>query len=588
MLLSRSVGCKNQSTAWDYFDKLSDPNLLSQAKCQHCGALIKYSSGTTVMHTHLDRCKKKSGIMSKRQKSDSSSTTITPSSTSMIDQEACRIALEGFKEDITTICRVHAAVKYVKSSPSRLSKFMECVAHVNIEYKGLVRLDVETRWNSTYLMLEAALKHHKEFEEFKLRDKKFMGMAPTYSDWEFVRSILPFLEIFNYATLRIFGSSYVISTMYMFEAFGIGMKIREMSTSWGVHMSVRTMVVRMKEKYDKYWGNPDHINMLLMISLMLHPSYKLKFTNWLIAKSFDGEGGESTCKLRDKVESSLRSLFEEYSSGGNEEFVKLESSWGDITFHWCLDPIWDAVREEAKLENEEKEIKFEMPQNLPTREFKDLELLIDGEKMHNVTKKENLVQNYKQREVNLERKLLKLNSLREEQSTIAQMQKQLEEKTETVEILNKTIGIDKYDTGDGFGHFGLLSPAFGMELLRTQDDPETKLTYFGNDEALSSTISHDTATPSTKTKSGKPFKTRVQPPLSSLSAPCSLAAGDQLGYCFHPHFCFDQFASDNALWTPSCANGIGYWSPLTSSSGDSAKRSWKSSWLGRWSTVDRF
>ena len=25
-----------------------------------------------------------------------------------------------------------------------------------------------------------------------------------------------------------------------------------------------------------------------------------------------------------------------------------------------------------------------MPQNLPTREFKDLELLIDGEKMHNV------------------------------------------------------------------------------------------------------------------------------------------------------------------------------------------------------------
>ena len=53
---------------------------------------------------------------------------------------------------------------------------------------------------------------------------------------------------------------------------------------------------------------------------------------------------------------------------------------------------------------------------------------------------QNLVQNYKQREVNLERKLLKLNSLREEQSTIAQMQKQLEEKTETVEILNKTIG----------------------------------------------------------------------------------------------------------------------------------------------------
>ncbi|KAG4909632.1 hypothetical protein JHK87_055748 [Glycine soja] len=44
----------------------------------YCGALIKYSSGTTIMHTHLDTCKKKSDITSKRQKSNSSSTTITP------------------------------------------------------------------------------------------------------------------------------------------------------------------------------------------------------------------------------------------------------------------------------------------------------------------------------------------------------------------------------------------------------------------------------------------------------------------------------------------------------------------------------
>ena len=72
------VGRKNQSIAWDHFDKLPYPNPLSQAKCRHCGALIKYSSGTTIMHTHLDTCKKKSDITSKRQKSNSSSTTITP------------------------------------------------------------------------------------------------------------------------------------------------------------------------------------------------------------------------------------------------------------------------------------------------------------------------------------------------------------------------------------------------------------------------------------------------------------------------------------------------------------------------------
>lgn len=101
------------------------------------------------------------------------------------------------------------------------------------------------------------------------------------------------------------------------------------------------------------------------------------------------------------------------------------------------------------LQNEEKEINFEMQKNLLTGEFKDLELLIGGEKMHNLTVKEivqNLVPNYKRREAKLERKLLELNGLREEQSAIAQMQKQLEEKTEKVYFLEKTIASFQLDT----------------------------------------------------------------------------------------------------------------------------------------------
>ena len=55
------------------------------------------------------------------------------------------IVQEVFKDNIATICKVCVVVKYVESSPSRLSKFKECVAHVNIEYNGLVHSDVETR-----------------------------------------------------------------------------------------------------------------------------------------------------------------------------------------------------------------------------------------------------------------------------------------------------------------------------------------------------------------------------------------------------------------------------------------------------------
>nr|KYP37109.1 Putative AC transposase [Cajanus cajan] len=211
------------------------------------------------------------------------------------------IVKDGFKENIDVVMRIRAAIKYVRSSPSRLSKFKACVEQQNIEFKGLVCLDVETRWNSTYLMLEAALKHQKAFEELEMQD-------------EFVHGILPFLKLFYDATMRISGSSYVTSYMYMFEAFGIGIKIKQMCAFKDVIISM--MAENMKKKYEKYWGNPDRLNMLLLIALVLHPRYKLKFMHWLINQSFDGVVASN---LKDKVESSIRLLFEKYN-GGRIEF----------------------------------------------------------------------------------------------------------------------------------------------------------------------------------------------------------------------------------------------------------------------------
>ena len=107
--------------------------------------------------------------------------------------------------------------------------------------------------------------------------------------------------------------------MYMIEAFKIRSKIKQMSISKDVGVNVRLMANWMKKKYDKYWGNVDCLNMTLMISFKLHPRFKLKFTNWLFAESFDGELGQLSCDLRDKVEFRLRSLFEE-NSGSKKEF----------------------------------------------------------------------------------------------------------------------------------------------------------------------------------------------------------------------------------------------------------------------------
>uniref|UniRef100_A0A803KUW4 hAT-like transposase RNase-H fold domain-containing protein n=1 Tax=Chenopodium quinoa TaxID=63459 RepID=A0A803KUW4_CHEQI len=62
---------------------------------------------------------------------------------------------EGLKECDESIIRIRNAVRFLRSSPARLQKFRNnCVNQEQIESKRQLCLDVETRWNSTYLMLE--------------------------------------------------------------------------------------------------------------------------------------------------------------------------------------------------------------------------------------------------------------------------------------------------------------------------------------------------------------------------------------------------------------------------------------------------
>ncbi|KAJ1431304.1 hAT-like transposase, RNase-H fold [Sesbania bispinosa] len=91
---------------------------------------------------------------------------------------------------------------------------------------------------------------------------------------------------------------------------GIGKKIRQMINNRDG--SISSMGQKMKTKYEKYWGNPDKLNMLLLIALVLDPRYKMKFINWLINLNFDSDDASN---LRNNVEACLTSLVEEYNGG---------------------------------------------------------------------------------------------------------------------------------------------------------------------------------------------------------------------------------------------------------------------------------
>ena len=83
------------------------------------------------------------------------------------------IVSSELKEIDNYVLRIRTAVKYIRSSPSRFMKLKECVERQNVEHKGHICLDVETRCNSTYLMLDAAFKHKMAFVELEFYDTKY-------------------------------------------------------------------------------------------------------------------------------------------------------------------------------------------------------------------------------------------------------------------------------------------------------------------------------------------------------------------------------------------------------------------------------
>jgi len=84
------------------------------------------------------------------------------------------IVFDDLKEVDESIVKVRSAVKYVKSSPQRFENFKYCMEREKIAFKGLLCLDVPTRWNSTFKMLEGAEKCQSAFDLLEEYDGNYV------------------------------------------------------------------------------------------------------------------------------------------------------------------------------------------------------------------------------------------------------------------------------------------------------------------------------------------------------------------------------------------------------------------------------
>jgi len=75
------------------------------------------------------------------------------------------------------------------------------------------------------------------------------------------------------------------------------------------------MATKMKSKYDKYWGDPDNINPMLFLAVVLDPRFKLKYLKFCFESLYDTQ---TVAKLVVKVEQILHRLYNHYSKGGQD------------------------------------------------------------------------------------------------------------------------------------------------------------------------------------------------------------------------------------------------------------------------------
>lgn len=75
------------------------------------------------------------------------------------------VVRDGLDEQFPSISRIRNAIKYVWSSPARTTTFKDCVDKVKIDCQRKPCLDVDTRWNSMFLMLEMAEKYADAFDK---------------------------------------------------------------------------------------------------------------------------------------------------------------------------------------------------------------------------------------------------------------------------------------------------------------------------------------------------------------------------------------------------------------------------------------
>nr|XP_034589956.1 zinc finger BED domain-containing protein RICESLEEPER 2-like [Setaria viridis] len=216
------------------------------------------------------------------------------------------IVKSGLKRIKAYLEAFRTAISFLNSSNQRMAAFHNFCILKGVRPRKF-GLNMDVRWNSTYLMLKHLLPYKNVFSVFISAHYVHNGQPLlTENHWVIAEKILLFLEMFYDSTVALSGVYYPTSPLMLHHIIEIAGHLHGQDSD----PLLRNIVVPMKLKFLKYWQN---IPLLYSFAFILDPRAKVRgFHN--VLQLLSQTVGVDYSSYFTEVRTQLHKLFNKYEN----------------------------------------------------------------------------------------------------------------------------------------------------------------------------------------------------------------------------------------------------------------------------------
>ncbi|PKI54274.1 zinc finger BED domain-containing protein RICESLEEPER 1-like [Punica granatum] len=213
------------------------------------------------------------------------------------------MAQDAIVELHEVIQKIRGSIRYIKSSQKVQGKFNELAQQVGVNRLKNLVLDWPDRWNSTYLMLEAALEYRGAFSLLQEQDPLYASVL-TENDWDLVNTIAGYLKILVEINNVLSSNKNPTANIYFPEICHLHIQLIEWCKSSDDFACA--VASKMKTRFDKYWSK---CNLALAVAVILDPRFKMKLVEYYYSQIY----GSTALDHVKEISDGIKELYDAYS-----------------------------------------------------------------------------------------------------------------------------------------------------------------------------------------------------------------------------------------------------------------------------------